>query len=144
MNEEQIKELKKSMTSVYKQLGEGRPLSELAGEEEQVSAYLSHADVTAENLRACSRSIEDVLEYAWELEAGESTGVLDEGGSLYLIECTDRSGNDPASIEEVKDNINKALREERYEAIVRKRAENAIVEGDMERIFYFMKKHIEE
>ena len=55
MNEEQIKELKKSMTSVYKQLGEGRPLSELAGEEEQVSAYLSHADVTAENLRACSR-----------------------------------------------------------------------------------------
>ena len=144
LNEEQIKELKKSMTSVYKQLGEGRPLSELAGEEEQVSAYLSHADVTAENLRACSRSIEDVLEYAWELEAGESTSVLDEGGSLYLIECTDRSGNDPASIEEVKDNINKALREERYEAIVRKRAENAIVEGDMERIFYFMKKHIEE
>ena len=69
---------------------------------------------------------------------------MDEYGILYLIECTGRSKNDPVSIEEVKDNINKTLREERYEKIIEERAKDIRAEGDMERIFFFMKKHINE
>ena len=88
--------------------------------------------------------LQDILEYGWELEEGESTAVLDEYGILYLIECTGRSKNDPVSIEEVKDNINKTLREERYEKIIEERAKDIRAEGDMERIFFFMKKHINE
>lgn len=89
-----------------------------------------------------SRSIGDVLEYAWNLQAGESTAVLDENGCFYLIECTDRKANEPTPMEEIKDNINKTLREENYDKIVAERAEKAEVEGDMERIYFFMKKNI--
>ena len=45
-------------------------------------------------------------------------------------------------MEEIKDNINKTLREENYDKIVAERAEKAEVEGDMERIYFFMKKNI--
>ena len=144
MDEGQAKELKDCLTSIYKNLDKEHSLADLAGAEELVSAYLEHADVTTEELRNYSRTISDVLEYAWELEAGESTAVLDEYGILYLIECTDRRENEPTSVEEAKDGINKTLREERYEEIVAERAKNATVEGDMERIFFFMKKHIDE
>ena len=144
MSEEQTKEFKNCLTSIYKNIDAEHSLADLAGAEELVSPYLEHADVTAEELRSYSRSISDILEYAWELEAGESTAVLDEDGCLYLIECTGRNKNDPTSLEEVKDNINKTLREERYDKIIEERVENATVEGDMERIFFFMKKHIDE
>lgn len=141
--EDQVKAFKDCLTAIYKKMDGERSLASLAGEEPLVSPYLDHADVTADTLRSYSRSMGDVLEYAWELEEGESTAVLDEGGCLYLIECAGRSANDPVSIEEAKDNINKALREERYDEIVAKRAQDAVAEGDMERIFFFMKKHIE-
>lgn len=144
MDEEQVKEFKNCLTSIYKNMDGEHSLAELAGAEEMVAPYLEHADVTAGELRSYSRSISDILEYAWELEKGDSTAVLDEEGALYLIECTGRNENNPVSIEEVRDNINKILREERYDRIIEKRAEEATVEGDMERIFFFVKKHINE
>lgn len=144
MDENQVKEFKNCLTAIYKNMDKEHSLADLAGAEAMVSSYLVHADITSDELRSYSRSISDVLEYAWELEAGESTAVLDENGCLYLIECTDRSENEPISIEDVKDNINKVLREERYDKIIEERMENAEVKGDMERIFFFMKKHIDE
>ncbi len=144
LDEDTVKELKNSLTSIYKNMDGEHSLKELAKDNELVSPYLAHADITSEELRSYSRNIGDILEYGWELEEGESTAVLDEYGILYLIECTGRSKNDPVSIEEVKDNINKTLREERYEKIIEERAKDIRAEGDMERIFFFMKKHINE
>ena len=143
MDEGQIKELKDCLTSVYKAMDSKHSLKELAEKEELVSPYLGHADVTAAQLRTYSRSISDILEYAWDLQAGESTAVLDENGALYLIECSGRSANDPVSMEEVRDSINKTLREERYDEIVEERAAKSSVEGDMESICLFLKKHLD-
>ncbi len=141
ISEDKVEKLKESLTSVYKAMDKEHSLSELAGNDESLLPYLEHADVTAEELSLYSRSIGDVLGYAWELKEGESTAVLDENGCLYLIECTERKENDAVSIDEVKDNINKTLREERYNDIVAERAANASVECDMEQIYSFMKKH---
>lgn len=143
MSGEQAEELKQRLTAVYKKMDAEHSLAELAGADEEISAYLEHADVTADELTMYSRTISDILEYAWELKAGESTAVIDEYGCLYLIECTDRTENEASSLEEVKDNINKTLREERYDEMISKRAEEARIEGDMERIYFFMKKHID-
>lgn len=143
MSEDEADELKDRLTAIYKKMDESHSLAELAGADDELSAYLEHADVTVDELTVYSRTISDILEYAWELEAGESTAVLDEYGCLYLIECTERTANDAASIDEVKDNINKTLREERYDEIIEQRAAEAQVTGDMERIYFFMKKHIE-
>lgn len=143
MSEEEADELKDRLTAIYKKMDESHSLAELAGADDELSAYLEHADVTVDELTVYSRTISDILEYAWELEAGESTAVLDEYGCLYLIECTERTANDAASMDEVKDNINKTLREERYDEMIEQRAAEAQVTGDMERIYFFMKKHIE-
>lgn len=140
---EQAEELKQRLTAVYKKMDAENPLAKLAEADEQLVPYLAHADVTAEELRSYSRTISDVLEYAWELKAGESTAVTDEYGCLYLIECTARTENEAASLEEMKDNINKTLREERYDAIIAQRVAEARIEGDMKRIYFFMKKHID-
>lgn len=143
MSEEEADELKDRLTAIYKKMDESHPLAELAEADEELSAYLEHADVTADELTIYSRTISDILEYAWELDAGESTAVIDEYGCLYLIECTSRTANDATPLEEVKDNIDKTLREERYDEIIARLAEEARTEGDMERIYFFMKKHID-
>lgn len=142
LDEGQAKELKDILTAVYKKLDKDHTLAETAGAEKAVAPYLEHAEVTADELNMYARSISDILEYAWNLQAGESTAVLDENGCYYLIECTDRTANEPTPIEEIKDNINKTLREENYDKIVAERAAEAKVEGDMERIYFFMKKNI--
>ena len=117
-------------------------LSDLAGEDERLSPYLEHVDITADELNLYSRSISDILGYAWDLDTGESTSVLDENGCLYLIECTERKANNEIAVDEVKDNINKTLREERYDEIIVERAANISVECDMKQIYSFMKKNI--
>lgn len=143
MSEEEADELKDRLTAIYKKMDESHSLAELAEADDELSAYLEHANVTVDELTVYSRTISDILEYAWELEAGESTAVIDEYGCLYLIECTDRTANSAVSMDEVKDNINKTLREERYDEMIERRAAEARVSGDMERIYFFMKKHIE-
>lgn len=144
MSGRQAEEYKKILTSIYKKMDEEHSLSELAAENAEISPYLFHAEVAASELSAYSRSINDVLSFAWELKKGESTAILEENGCLYLIECTERKENAPASMEEVKDHINKTLRESRYDEIIAKRAAGAAVECDMERIYFFLKKHINE
>ena len=144
MSDKQVQELKSCLTSIYKKMDKKHSLADLAESEQLVAPYLAHADVTSSELHNYSRSMSDVLEYAWDLKAGESTTVMDENGSLYLIECTDRCENGLTPIEEVKDNINKALREQRYDKMIEQRIAEASVDGDMEYLCIFMKKHIDK
>lgn len=141
--ENEVKELKEKLTSVYKKMDQDHSLFALAGEDELLSPYLMHADVTAEELSLYTRTISDILDYAWDLNKGESTAVLDENGCLYLIACTERRSNEAAALDEVKDNINKTLREERYNEIIEERIMNSSVECNMEQIYSFMRKHID-
>lgn len=142
LGEQEVSSLKSCLTSIYKKMDQTHSLKELARQEPEAAPYLEHADIAAEELNIYSRSISDILEYAWELSAGESTAVLDENGCLYLIECTDRKENDFVSISDVKDNINKTLREENYNKIIEERAADSTVEGDMEAVYKFMKEHV--
>lgn len=143
LGQEEISSLRESLTAVYKKMDGAHTLAELAGADKKLAPYLEHVQVTAGELSVLSRTIGDVLEYGWELAEGESTAVLDEYGCLYLIACTEKKENEDAALEEVKDHINKALREERYEAMIQERAKNSQTEGDMDRIYFFLKKHID-
>ena len=142
ISEDQVQELKESLTSVYKQMDQDHSISALAEEDENLSSYFMHADVTAAELSFYAKTDSDILEYAWDLGEGESTAVLDENGCLYLIECTKRKANDAIPMDEIKDNINKTLREERYNEIIAERALHASVECDMEQVYSFIKKHV--
>lgn len=85
MDDGQVQELKDCLTSIYKKMDGRHLLADLAQEETLLAPYLGHADAASSELRDYSRSIGDILEYAWDLKAGESTTVMDENGSLYLI-----------------------------------------------------------
>lgn len=142
IEEAETKKLKKQLTAIYKKLDESNSLEALAKEEASISPWLYHSEVREEELSMHSRMISDILEYAWDLEEGESTPVLDENGCLYLIACTERTSNEKTSLDEMKDNINKTLREQRYDAIIEQRAADSKVECDMEQIYLFMKKNL--
>ena len=142
LSEQEVKTLKNCLTSIYKQMDPAHSLKALAEKEAGVSPYLEHVEIAAEELNVYSRSISDILEYSWELAAGESTPVLDENGCLYLIECIDRKENGAVNIDDVKDNINKTLREENYNQIIERRAADSFVEGDVEAVYKFMKEHV--
>lgn len=144
MGEAEVKEHKETLTKIYKQTDKEHSLAQLAKKEESVAGYLEHADVTASDLKMYSRSISDILEYAWDLSAGESTAVLDENGCLYLIACTKRSPNDTVTVDDVADHIDKELRESNYDRIIEERAANAVVDGDMEQLYSFMKQHVND
>lgn len=144
MDEGRKDQLHSILTQIYKDMDAEHSLAELAGQESQILPYLKQQEFSSGEASVYSRVLGDILDYAWELKTGESTAVLDENGALYLVQCSQRSESGYIPIDEVQDHINKALREERYDEIVKKRAEEAQVEGEQERIYFFMKKHIEK
>ncbi len=142
MGEEQAKELKNAMIDLFKSIDEEHMLSDLAVQSDLLGGYLQHEEILSGEFGTMSRVLGDVLEYAYELEIGETTQVIDESGCLYLIQCSDRVDYDYLPLDEVKDYINKSLRESHYDELIAKRAEQAVVGGDMDTVYDFTKKHI--
>lgn len=144
MTEQDVAGWKEKLSDMYKKIDEDHSLSELASEESGLSAYLSHEELASEEVASYTRMMGDVLDYAYSLKKGEATQVIDENGCLYLIQCTDRTAYDYVPLDEVKDHINKELREKHYELIIEKRAETSMVDGNMKQIYDFTKKQIKE
>lgn len=143
ITEEQKKVYENELKELYKNADGTSSLEILANQKEDLKGYMEQVDISSAEAGAYTRTIGDILEYASELEKNECTQVIDEGGCLYLIQCTDRTHYDYIGLDEVKDNINKTLREENYEKEVRKRAESIKTEYSESRIYSFTKKNIE-
>ena len=91
-----------------------------------------------------SKTIGDVLELAAGLKKGECTQVIEQNGTLYLIQCTDRVEYDYLPLTEVKDNIEKNLREQRYNELIAEKAQNAVLEGDLDDVYAFTLENIKK
>ncbi len=144
MTEEQTKEYKDSLIEVFKQVDEENSLESIVSQDERLSGYFEHAELYSGEISAASRMYSDILEYGYELSAGEMTQVIDDYGCLYLIQCTDKVDYDYLPMDEVKDNINKELRERHYDQLIEQRAADAVVDGDMNKVYAFTKKHIKK
>ena len=142
MSQQEKDTWKQRLTEIYKGMDEQHSLKSFAEADPNLQSWFSSEQILSEEYSFKAREIGDILEYAEDLKQGESTPVLEENGALYLIECVERKDYDYQPIEEVVDNINKALREENYEEIIRKKAEEAATEAVMEKIYTFTKKHI--
>lgn len=143
ITEEQKKKYEDELKELYKNTDENSSLEVLAKQNADLKDYMEQVDISSSEASAYTRMMGDVLEYASELEKNECTQVIDEGGCLYLVQCTDRTHYGYMELEEVKDNINKTLREENYEKEVQKRAESIETEYSESRIYSFTKKSIE-
>lgn len=142
---EEEKDLYKGlMTDLYKSMDQEHSMSQLVQETPQLLAYFASESILSNEYSVYARTIPDVLEYAMELPAGESTQVIESENVLYLIECTSRTEHDYHPIEEVKDNINAELRESIYDAMVEQRAAQMQMSGDWEDIYLFTKIKMQE
>lgn len=142
MDDAAVKEIKDALTQVYKEVDGQHSLSELAQASDLLKTYLSHEEILSSEVAAQSKVIGDILTYAYELEKGDTTQVIDENGTLYLIQCTDKVDYDYLPLEDVKDNINKELRERHYDELMEQRAKESTVDGDMKQVYTFTQKSI--
>lgn len=144
MTEDQKELLEKELISIYKSMDGSQTLQKLVAENEMLSPYFSHEELLSSEVSSKAKEIGDVLELGYELKIGESTQVVDENGALYLVQCTAKNDYDYFTVDEVKDNINKELREQHYNSMIEKKAEDLEVDGDMKKVYDFTKKHIKK
>ena len=126
------------------EITEEERVQKLVAENEMLSPYFSHEELLSSEVSSKAKEIGDVLELGYELKIGESTQVVDENGALYLVQCTAKNDYDYFTVDEVKDNINKELREQHYNSMIEKKAEDLEVDGDMKKVYDFTKKHIKK
>lgn len=144
LREEQVGALKNELTEVYKNLDEENSLKSLAEERSDLKKYLMHEEILSGEFFVKAKSIGEIIDYSYELQKGEATQVIDEYGTLYLIQCTDRVDYDYQPIDQVKENINKELRERHYNQLIEERAEKSKVDGSMKHVYAFTKRHIKK
>lgn len=142
LSDQETEELKQAMTAMYKEATSETGLESLLGSYENLRSYFASQKILSGERSGYDNLIGDVLELAGELKKGEYSQVIDEYGTLYLIFCKDRVDYDYQSISEVTDVINKNLREEHYDGIIREKAETSVVEGKIEDVYQFTLKQV--
>lgn len=142
LSKEEVEEIKKQMIEVSKKIDENNSLSDLIANNKILKDYYTHEVIPSEQLSAKAKTMGDVLDIAMDLQKGDTTQVLDENGCLYLMQCINRVNYDYIPFEEVIDNINKVLREERYDDIITKGAEKLEVSGSIDSIYNFTKANV--
>ena len=141
LTEEEINEIKNRMTEISKKVDENNSLLSLVEKDDILKEYFKHEKVLSNEVSTRSKDIGDILAIATILDKGELSPVLDENNCLFLVECTNKIDYDYIPIEEVMDNINKILREQKYDEIIKNRSNDLVVEGDINNIYKFT-KHI--
>lgn len=142
LSKEEVNEIKNHMLEVSKKIDINNSLLSLVEDDEKLKEYFSHETVLSSELSAKAKVMGDVLDIAMNLEKGEVSQVLDENECLYLIEIIDRVKYDYLPFEEVRDNIDKVLREEHYDEIINSNSKNLIVNNNKESIYKFTKKNV--
>lgn len=142
LDENKTNEIKNSMIEVSKKIDANNSLESLCENNELLNEYFSKETILSAEVSSMAKVIGDVLEIAMDLQTGDVTQVIDQNGCLYLIQCINRINYDYIPYEEVADNVKKALREERYEDIVAKRANELEVSNDINNIYSFTKNNV--
>lgn len=129
-------EFRKKLTELYKKMDAEHTMKSLVEKEfPELGEYFISLELTSGAYGSYLKTIPDVLEYANDLDAGTSTQVIEENNTFYLIECLERVEHDYQPIEEVKDVINKELREMKYDSLVEERAKEMQIDCNMEQVY---------
>ena len=117
----------KQLEEAYAKLESGASFSDIAkiySDEEAQQELVFHLG----NSRHNSRS--PVARAAEKMSTGETSGIIEENGSLYLMKCTEKT--DPGSMyapyPEIKEQVLKDYIDNEYEVWVRKKMDQAHVE----------------
>ena len=138
LSEQEYAALKQRMEAVHEKCENGVSLKDAVADDEQLLPYWQEVALKSAEVAAYSRSIPDIL----ELQPGEVTDVIDEGAFLYLVECTARTEYDYYSLDEVKSNVEKTLRERHYDALMEEKAAQMAIETEIEALYQYTKEKV--
>lgn len=141
-SEQEYTDLKQRMEAVHEKCENGVSLKDAVADDEQLLPYWQEVALKSAEVAAYSRSIPDILDYSAELQPGEVTDVIDEGAFLYLVECTARTEYDYYSLEEVRSNVEKTLRERHYDALMEEKAAQMAIETEIEALYQYTKEKV--
>lgn len=91
---------------------------------------LEQAEVDAESFRTLAKTSENLSNALLALEAGESSGLIDDSGSYRLLYCISRTDSGIEPLEEVRQNIENTLVDHSYNDKAIGLARQAQVETD--------------
>lgn len=139
LSQDQIDDMKKQLQQAHDQISISS-LQDVVQTMDNIAPYYDEITATSSEISAYAKEYGDVFTIAENLEKGDLSTVVDENGCLYLIQCSDRVKYDYIPMQEVKDNIVKELREERYQEIITTRMKDMDVSYDTETLYTFTKK----
>lgn len=144
LSQEDYKKYKDMLNDVYLDYlkGKDKILDDIVNKYPNIKQYFKHIDLKSEEVGSYTKVIPDILEYSFKLKPNEMTNVIDENGCLYLVQCTNRTYHDYQPLDSVRNNIDKILREENYNEIIQKRANNLVVNVKMDKLYNFTRKNI--
>lgn len=108
----------------------------------ELKEYYGEEEILSDEADYMSKTIGDVMEIGYDLEAGEKSAVVDQNGYLFLVQCISKTEHDYKDFEDVEANIEKILREEHYDRLVDEKAESLQVECNYEEIYSFTLENI--
>lgn len=112
-------------------------LSEALTQYPELNEYFQEISVNSETYSIYSRSHGDVLACADDLQGGEISRVFRQEDWLCLVQCLEKTVHQYVPLEEVESIVVQSIREDRYDALIARRTEDAAVRGDLDRLYRF-------
>lgn len=131
LDDGQKQNIQTQMAQLAQDITQGGDLLQQAAAYSDLTPYLTHVDILSDQVASYSRAIGDVMELGWELQPGESTGLVELNGFLFLIQCTNRVEYDYQSFEQVQSTILSQMRKESYETLLQQTADSLTIEADL-------------
>lgn len=141
LEDDEVRKLENDLSNIYKEMSEEETLEDIVlNDYEHLQQYFNYEDISSEEITAKAKMIGDIIDLAYDLQKGESTQVINQNGSLYLIRVIDRVEYGYLPYEEVRDIIFKTLREKKFDEIVENKIQELTVTVDMKQVYSFTKK----
>ena len=141
MDAQQVQQLTEQVRQLEEAVEQGRSLKEAVEEYPDLTAWFVYLDLEPEQVGSYNDSIGDVLDLAYQLEPGEHSGVVENNGGVYLVQCVARTHGVYLPLEDVTDSIDQTLRQQRYDALVESRGEGVqLTVNEQEMLAYIVDK----
>lgn len=140
LTEEEKNQIYSQMTALY--AASNNNIGDKISDYPELAEYYGEEEILSDEADYMSRTIGDVMDIGYSLNAGEKSTVIDQNGYLFLVQCISKTENDYKPYEDVKANIEKILREEHYDQIVEEKAEFLQVDCNYEDIYSFTLENI--
>lgn len=140
LTDEEKNEIYSQMMSLYSEADTN--IGDYIDSYPELKEFYGEEEILSDEADYMSKTIGDVMEIGYDLDAGEKSAVIDQNGYLFLVQCLSKTEHDYKPFEDVKVNIEKILREEHYDQVVEEKAESLQVDCNYEDIYSFTLENI--